>query len=189
MKLGNVWKTAVIVLLLTGVAVTVSADTRQSSADLDGWSIGLAMDTVRGRTIIGPRLGYWYGVLGFDVRAQLVFEGLEDTDSGDSYDEVVNLAASLGGKIGFRTGPAQWYGRAGVRAQIEDRVDIYTEMIGAGELGIGVDLAASDRLIIGLQLLDLRFFTGTYNEPEIDEVGIVGGRVGLFSGGHVSYRF
>ncbi|POR00836.1 hypothetical protein AU468_09310 [Alkalispirochaeta sphaeroplastigenens] len=184
-------------LLLCRSPLVVELYGQESVPLVRGWTAGIAADRFRRTEMIGARLGYWGNSLGFDGRMQLSFFGLEDTSDNNTFDEQVSAMMGLGVKAGFPTGSARWFGRVGAGLEIEESLehgengdsDTATFILGFFEVGSGVDLAVSDRLVLGLTLLNLRVLGGEYDTSGIEAIDLGGGQLSLLTGGHLSYQF
>ena len=194
MKRRNVW-----LLLISGfwclvpmVAVAQEADSNVPL--VQGWSVGVSVDSVRDDAVIGGRIGYWGRVFGFDARAQFSFHGLDDAKTNSTIEQRVGAVVAIGAKAGFQVGRAKWYGRVGVGFEGEERRtgpdddDKFSVMLGSGEVDAGVDLAAMDRLILGLTLVTVRVQLGEFNAPQQEPTELFGGQVSLLSGAHISVQ-
>ncbi len=159
---------------------------------VQGWSVGLAADTIERDVLVGVRAGYWHEHLGVDARLQFSALAVEETEGSTTLDERVRAIVLLGGKGGYQVGAAKWFGRLGVGLEVDEQRfegTNVTKVMGLAELGGGVDFAVSDRLLLGLTLLNLRALVGEYSisgEPNLD---FAGGQASILSGGHVSYQF
>ncbi|TVR29608.1 MAG: hypothetical protein EA404_14420 [Spirochaetaceae bacterium] len=187
------------VLLISGLwcllPVVAAAQEADSSAPrVEGWSVGVSIDTVRDDTVVGGRIGYWSRVFGFDARAQFGFHGLDDAKTNATIEQRVGAVVAIGAKGGFQVGRAKWYGRLGVGFQGEERRmgpeddEKFTVALGSGEAGAGVDLAATDRLILGLTLVTVRVQLGEFNVPQQEPTELFGGQISLLSGAHISVQ-
>ncbi len=178
---------------LFGALSQATAQPADQAPEVRGWTVGLAADTIARDILAGARLGYWHDYLGFDARVQFSAFAIEDTEDNNTLDERVHAAVLLGGKGGYQLGAAKWFGRLGVGLEIEEQRDEegdrVTKVAGLAELGGGVDFAVSDRLVLGLTLLNLRVLVGEYSISDAPNYDFVGGQASILTGGHVSYQF
>ncbi len=204
MRKRCVWTAiAVATVLLWPAALSAAegADGWAGAPQVRGWSVGLGTTTAYGtaglndgpETLIGGRLGYWHEHFGFDASLHFSLAGLDATSDSSTVDLNALAVAAVGAKGGKQFGPAKWYGRLGVIIQFNERKfgsgAEGTAVFGGAELGAGVDFAVSERLILGLNLLDLRMVGGEFNSPGQDAFDVIGGRISVLSGGHISYQF
>ena len=173
-------------LLLAPVASLVAQD--GEAPTVEGWSVGLGVNDVGLERFIGARLGYWGQYVGFDTSLQSSAWELELADTGDTVLEQAAGLFTLGVKGGSQVGFVKWFVRLGLGGYAEEVGDAEITL-GYVELGGGVDFAATDNLILGIRILDLRAYSGEFDEAGFDSVDIQGAGANFLTGGHISFQF
>ena len=191
----TVWVLCGIVCLF---AVTpAEAETREGPSlvpAIEGWMFGVAIDSIRDDVVVGGRAAYWGRHVGFDARLQFSFYNIDDSKTNTTVEQKVGAVVAVGVTGGLQRGRAKWYGRLGAGLEAEERKmgsddeDRYSVFLGGGEAGVGVDIATSDRLVLGLSLLAIQIRFGEFNVPKQEPTELFSGQISLLSGAHVSVR-
>lgn len=191
----QLWLVIVVGMLCLGSQGAIADEGESNPARIEGWSVGVAIDSIRDNTVIGGRLGYWWQFVGVDARAQFGFYNIDDADTNSTIEKQVGATLSIGAKGGLQVGPAKWYGRVGVGFEGAehqlgpDDEDQSTESFISGEAGGGVDMAVSERLILGLNLLTVRVELGEFNVPKQEPTDLFAGNITVLGGAHISFQF
>jgi hypothetical protein len=149
MQKRQVWLVIVLGMLCLASQAAVADEGESRAPSVEGWSVGMAIDTIRDNTVIGGRIGYWWQFVGVDARAQFGFYNIDDADTNSTIERQVGATLSIGAKGGVQVGPAKWYGRLGVgfegteRQVGPDEGDESTVSFFSGEAGGGINPAVS----------------------------------------------
>ncbi|POQ98940.1 hypothetical protein AU468_11120 [Alkalispirochaeta sphaeroplastigenens] len=200
---------ATMACLLAGIEGRVlSADpfgSRQEIPEVQGWSLGIGLSDLYGTHGHGGKLGFWGNHAGFEASfySSALFLNMEyPNGSTDGRDRTVSHIM-VGFKLGTQVDRSKWYGLfsvGGLMEVIEDDggEETLTTEISVVSLGGGVDFAITPNLLVGIDVLNLRYYAGDVTHEfygshgsgwESRSLTLEGMQVSFFGGGHISYQF